>query len=149
MEDGRNVKIFFNTLEVYKRCISVHSPVIMAPQREGTSKSVLYLIFFPQLSFMMSPKQHISEVLLHYLSSFYQNEIKSRHQGANTIRCKSEIFPPTPYFYGADPANIENAVKKFARNGRPKSIGMFFIVLSINKLAAKSKYSMGFGVPPT
>ena len=103
----------------------------------------------------MSPKQHNIKTLVdsvarnffaghqkfYWFIWFIENEIKSRHQGANTIRCKSEIFPPTPYFYGADPANIENAVKNFAGDRRPKSIGMFFIILSTNKLAVKSKYS--------
>ena len=91
-------------------------------------------------------KWSISEVSVYYLSIFYQNEIKSRHQGANTIRCKSEIFSPTPYFYGADPANIKNAVKNFARDVGPQSIGMYLSIPSRDILSPKSKYCTGFGV---
>ncbi len=48
-----------------------HSPGIMAPQRGGgTSKSVQYLIFFLQLSYIMSPKQHIKTLVASVARNF-------------------------------------------------------------------------------
>ncbi len=97
----------------------------MAPKRGGTPKSVLYLNFFPRLSFMMSSKQLIKTLVTSVARNYFTDHLKV-----------------------ADIENKENAVRNFARDGRPQSIGMFFIILSINKLTAKSKYIMGFGVPP-
>ena len=59
------------------------------------------------------------------------------------------IFSPTPYFYGADPANMKNAVKKFARDVGPQSIGMYLSIPSRDILSPKSKYSNWFDVRPT
>ena len=52
-------------------------------------------------------------------------------------------------FYGADPANIKNAVKKFACDIGPQSIGMYLSISSRDILSPKSKYCTGFGVRPT
>ncbi len=58
------------------------------------------------------------------------------------------LSPPTPYFYGADPANIKNAVKNFARDVGPQSIGMYLIIPSRDILSSKPKYCTGFDVRP-
>ena len=50
--------------------------------------------------------------------------------------------------YGADPANIKNAVKKFARDVGPQTIGMYLIIPSRDILSPKCKYCTGFDVRP-
>ncbi len=77
----------------------------------------------------MSPKQHIKTLVA-------------------SVGRNKQIFPPMPYFYGADPANIKNAVKNFVRDIGPKSIGMYFIIPSTDILSPKSKYCNGFDVQP-
>ncbi len=41
-----------------------------------------------------------------------------------------KLFPTTPYFYGADGANIKNVVKNFAHDVGPQTIGMYSIIPS-------------------
>ncbi len=48
----------------------------------------------------------------------------------------------------ADPANIQNAVKKFVHNVGPQSIGMYLTIPSRDILSPKSKYCTGFDVRP-
>ncbi len=51
-------------------------------------------------------------------------------------------------FYGADPANIKNAVNFFARDVGPQTICMYLSIPSRDILSPKSKYCTGFDVRP-
>ncbi len=90
---------------------------------------------------MMSPKQHIKTLVASVVRNF-----SGSHRRVVKVGSLYEKFPPTPYFYGADPDNIKNAVKNFARDIGPQSIWMYITIPSRDILSPKPKYCTGFDV---
>ncbi len=82
---------------------------------------------------MMSPKQHIKTLVASVARNFSGGHRKVVRVGSL-------------YFYGADPDNIKNAVKNFARDVGPQSIGMYLTIPSRDIVSPKSKYCTGFDV---
>ncbi len=93
----------------------------------------------------MSPKQHIKLWWSRLRAIFFA--AIGRLLGSAAYM-KKLIFSPTPYFYGADPANIKNAVNLFARDVGPQTICMYLSIPSRDILSPKSKYCNGFDVRP-
>ncbi len=59
-----------------------------------------------------------------------------------------KYFPLPLISIVAYPADIKNAVKNFARDVGPQTIGMYLSIPSRDILSPKSKYCTGFGVRP-
>ena len=75
----------------------------------------------------MSPKQHIETLVASVMCIFFvgHRKVVKVYMKKLTLSLPvikmfhRQLFPPTPYFYGAEPANITNAVKDFVSDIGP------------------------------